>query len=156
MAGRAVDVVSLLAAHDDSLIHGDRERLDVLARGVLAFVEGRIFVERAARDGAFHRLPLAAAVGEEIARALRLVFRLILHVEPRAARCRQAQARRARTDRDESAILIIAPLPRSLPAPGSPEIRPSACRSNFGSSDSMHRKNLLREALANRSTLNTG
>jgi hypothetical protein len=83
MAGRAVNVVSPLPALDERFIHRKRERFNILARRVLAFVERGIFVQPATRDRALHGLPLAAAVGEEIARALRTVFRLILHVESR-------------------------------------------------------------------------
>ena len=37
----------------NGFIHRDREGVDVFARGVFAFVKGGVFVQRAARDGAF-------------------------------------------------------------------------------------------------------
>jgi hypothetical protein len=96
MAWRAVNVIPLLPAQDNSLVDCDRKVRDVPARGVFTFVKSRVFFERATRDRAFHRLPLAAAIGEKFARALWPVFRLVLHVETRTA-CRQ-QTKRSQTE----------------------------------------------------------
>ncbi len=151
VAWRAIYVVTLLPAQDDCFIDGDRECLNILARGVFTFVKRRILIERAAGDGSIHRLPLAASIGEKFAWALRPVLGLILHIESGTTSQRQAQQDHVRNEeilhRATSAISSGPRLSRK-PAVNS--------RSKFGSSDSLHRKNLLREASANRSTLNTG
>src|SRR5437899_210446 len=81
VAGRAVDVIALLPAHDHSFIDRDGKFFDILACGVFAGVKRGVFVESAARDCAFERLPFTASVRKEIAGTLRPILRLILHVE---------------------------------------------------------------------------
>ena len=91
VARRAVRGVAGLATFYESLIDGDRKRVDIVAVGILALVISAIFFERSARDGSLNFRTAAASVGKEVAAALRLVFRLILHIEPGASRKREAR-----------------------------------------------------------------
>ena len=93
VAGRAEDVVAVLAARDQIRRHGHRE--EVGERAVdLARVEQLVVVgERIARHRVGHGHPGRLAVREERARLERLVPRRVVHV---LAACRQRDARRDR------------------------------------------------------------
>jgi hypothetical protein len=79
MAGRAVDIESLLAALENRL--GDWKWK--LGNGFVAIfpgVEARVFVQMASRDSAGNNWPGSSAVVEEAAASQRFVSRLIVHV----------------------------------------------------------------------------
>src|ERR1700730_6206466 len=79
MAGRAVDIESLLGALEPRV--GDWEWK--LGNGVVAIlpgVEARVFVQMASRDSAGHKRTRGAAIFEEGAASQRFVSRLIVHI----------------------------------------------------------------------------
>src|SRR5258708_39069578 len=78
MAFRAIDVESLLAAVEH--LRRDRKRKAVAVSAIdLAGVHERIVRQLAASDGARNAWPRRHAVGKEIARLQRIVFRLASH-----------------------------------------------------------------------------
>src|SRR5262249_20086587 len=135
VAGRAVDPIALLAAREQ--VGGDRQRRRLHGLAVrLAGVEDRVFLEVAARDGAFDERRGRAPVAEEVGERVRLVARLVVHVLA-AGR----HGTREQRGHDEAPALHGSTSYTPLTA-GSPSRnwRVSA-RSNLGSVASMQMKN---------------
>ncbi len=80
-----VDIEPLTAAIEQGFVDCNREDIQIVTLIVLAFVVSDVFFHIAAGDSAFHLRTPAAPINDEIAGALGLVFRLVLHVETRTA-----------------------------------------------------------------------
>ena len=154
VARRAEDVEALVAArHDLGRSPANGKRVDGLAVD-LAGVEQRVLAQVAAGDGA--RRPAGAPrAGPRRSRSSRSG----LNFGWSCMSCRQPATSRpaARQHAATTASAGLSVQRRSpLAARGSRGTAASSAWSNFGSRDSMHRKNRSRLAMANRLALNTG
>ena len=158
VAGRAVDVVALLAAQQHvaacsgSGFAVDRRAVDVAGE------ERLVLVEMAARHRARHQRPRGALVGEERAALERLVLRLVVHVLAAAGEHASSERAAAATRGRDAAVRDAhhcstcdtwRGLQAREEAPGLVEVE-----LRIGRLDA--EEEASREASAKRGTLNTG